>query len=183
MCLLDVLIWHGPFLHKYIIAKLIALRFITHCQEYFSLYFVKCAPCQKKVQIKVIKITTAHTESSHSIVSSPVIAWKQLLTMDIPLLPCSQLTTSYEWRFMTDLSHWPLLYSLGMNCVENTAPNNYFRYICIHCHVNMFTEVFVKQHPPLLAPLFQLSAIMTIFTDSPRFMKMCVTKFYKYKLL
>lgn len=44
------------------------------------------------------RITTVHTKSSHSVMSSLAIAWEQLLTLEIALLSALQLTTNCECR-------------------------------------------------------------------------------------
>jgi hypothetical protein len=69
-----------------------------HCKSRFLFGWTHCNTYTK---LHILQITVAHTKSSNSVMSSLVIAWWRLLTMEIYPLPCSQVTTSYECRLMT----------------------------------------------------------------------------------
>jgi hypothetical protein len=109
------------------------------------------------------KITTAQTKSSHSVISS---ARYQLLTMEIPVLLCSRLTTNYEY-WLTNFWFWSLLYSLGTDCIQNTASNSSSIVACLYVSMEMcLSHCYLAMAVPSCSTILAFSHHVTICTPT-----------------
>jgi hypothetical protein len=70
-----------------------------------------------------LQFTTTRTKSSQSAVSSPVVSWYRLLTMDIPLIVGSRtLSQCLIYQLLSNtLTHQPTLHFPELHCTDLTS--------------------------------------------------------------